>query len=130
MNAQSLEFLVEASKVLNSTLNVQALVCLVYDLIIAAVDCEVCSLGRRGEKGEKIRVLLALGKTGPEATQLTVDKARGIMGQVVRTGKPLILNDPDEISAYTDAIDQTIPFEKRSTLAVPLTWGTEIIGAL
>jgi len=130
MNAKSLEFLVEASKVLNSTLNVQALVCLVYDLITSAVDCEVCSLGRLGEKGEKIRVLLALGETGPEATQLTVDKARGIMGQAVRTGKPLILNTPDEISSYTDAIDQTIPFQKRSSLAVPLMRGTEIIGAL
>lgn len=130
MNAQSLEFLVEASKVLNSTLNMQTLVCLVYDLIVAAVDCEVCSLGRLGEKGEKIWVLLALGKTGPEATQLTVDTGRGIMGQVVRTGKPLVLNDPDRISAYTDAIDETIPFEKRNSLAVPLMRGAEIIGAL
>ena len=58
MDAKSLEFLVEASKILNSTLNVGALLSLVYDLIVAAVDCEVCSLGRLGEKGEKIQVLL------------------------------------------------------------------------
>jgi sigma-B regulation protein RsbU (phosphoserine phosphatase) len=130
MNAKSLEFLVEASKVLNSTLNVNSLVCLVYDLITSAVDCEVCSLGRLGEKGEKIGVLLALGRTGPEITQLTVDKSRGIMGQVVRTGKPLILNNPEEISSYPDAIDQAVPFEKKSALGVPLMRGSEIIGAL
>ncbi len=130
MKAQSLEFLVEASKVLNSTLNVQTLVCLVYDLIISAVDCETCSLGLLGEKGEKIRVLLALGRTGPEAARLTVDKRRGIMGRAVKTGKPVVLNDPAEISAYSDAIDKTISFTKRTSLAVPLMRGAETIGVL
>jgi transcriptional regulator with GAF, ATPase, and Fis domain len=130
MNAESLEFLVEASKVLNSTLNVNSLVCLVYDLITSAVDCEVCSLGRLGEKGEKIRVLLALGRTGPEIAQLTVDRTLGIMGRVVRTGSPLVVNGADEMSSYADAIDQAVPIEKRNALAVPLMRGTEIIGAL
>ena len=37
MDRNSLELLVEASKVLNSTLNVPALVALVYDLIVAAI---------------------------------------------------------------------------------------------
>ena len=64
MDRNSLELLVEASKVLNSTLNVRALVALVYDLIIAAADCETCSLGRIGPKGEKIDVLLGFGRSG------------------------------------------------------------------
>jgi sigma-B regulation protein RsbU (phosphoserine phosphatase) len=130
MDAKSLELLVEASKVLNSTLNVGALLSLVYDLIVAAVDCEVCSLGRLDEKGEKIRVLLAFGQPGPEVSHLIVDETRGIMGQVVRTGKPLMLNDPARISEYNDAIDRAFPYTKRTSLAVPLMRGGEIIGAL
>ena len=130
MDATSLEFLVEASKVLNSTLNVGALVSLVYDLIVAAVDCEVCSLGRLDERGKKIQVLLAVGQTGAEVSQLTVDKTRGIMGEVVRKGKGLMLNDPDRITTYRDAIDKKFGFKKRNSLAVPLMRGADIIGAL
>ena len=61
IDRKSLEVLVEAGKVLNSTLEIQTLLSLVYDLIVASVDCETCSLGRLGEKGEHIRVLLAVG---------------------------------------------------------------------
>ncbi len=130
MDKKSLEFLVEASKVLNSTLDVHTLVSLVYDLIVSAVDCETCSLGRLGEKGDRIQVLLAFGKTGPEVWELTVERTNGIMGEAVRTGKAVVLNDPQAIDAYNDAIDTTFRFSKRSSLAVPLMRGGEIIGAL
>jgi sigma-B regulation protein RsbU (phosphoserine phosphatase) len=130
MDKKSLEFLVEASKVLNSTLDVHTLVSLVYDLIVSAVDCETCSLGRLGEKGDRIQVLLAFGKTGPEVWELTVERTNGIMGEAVRTGKPVLLNDPQAIEAYSDAVDTTFTFPKRSSLAVPLMRGGEIIGAL
>lgn len=130
MDRKSLEFLVEASKILNSTLDVRALVALVYDLIVAAVDCEMCSLGRLGEKGESIQVLLAFGRTDPDVSKLTVEKTEGIMGEVVRTGKHLLINDPSRISQYADAIDRAYNVKKRNSLAVPLMRGGEIIGAL
>jgi sigma-B regulation protein RsbU (phosphoserine phosphatase) len=132
MDPKSLEFLVEASKVLNSTLDERALLSMVYDLIVAAVDCEVCSLGRLAERGDTIQVLLAFGRSGPEVAGLTIEKGQGIMGRVVDTGKPLILNDPSQISEYQyqDALDRSFGFQKRSSLAVPLLRGGEVIGAL
>ena len=130
MNKESLEFLVEASKVLNSTLDVRALLSLVYDLIVTAVDCEVCSLGRLGEKGERIEVLLAFGVSGDRVSGLTVDRAEGIMGQVVSTGQPLLVNNPAELADYEDALDRTFRYAKRNSLAVPLLRGGEVIGAL
>jgi sigma-B regulation protein RsbU (phosphoserine phosphatase) len=130
MDRKSLEFLVEASKVLNSTLDVKALILLVYDLVAAAVDCEVCSLGRLGEKGEKIEVLLAFGEVGRGVSGLTIEKGNGVMGQVVRTGKPLLVNRTSEITAYEDAIDRAFGYKKRNSLAVPLMRGGEIIGAV
>jgi sigma-B regulation protein RsbU (phosphoserine phosphatase) len=130
MDKKSLEFLVEASKVLNSTLDVHTLVSLVFDLIVSAVDCQTCSLGRLGAKGERIQVLLAFGQTGPQVWDLTVDRTNGIMGEVARTAKPLLLNDPEKIAKYSDAIDANFGFQKRSSLAVPLMRGGEVIGAL
>jgi sigma-B regulation protein RsbU (phosphoserine phosphatase) len=52
------------------------------------------------------------------------------MGRVVRTRKPLVLNDPQEVSEYKDAIDRAFKIEKRNALAVPLMRGGEVIGAL
>jgi sigma-B regulation protein RsbU (phosphoserine phosphatase) len=130
MDAKRLEFLVEASKILNSTLDEKALLGLVYDLMVAAVDCEVCSLGRLGGKGEEIHVLLALGKSGPAVSRLMVEKARGIMGEAVRTGKAVVVNDEARLSGYRDAIDRAFPFTKRNSMAVPLMRGGDIIGAL
>ena len=112
MDKKALEFLVEASKVLNSTLDVHTLVSLVYDLITSAVDCQTCSLGRLGEKGDRIEVLLAFGKTGRDVSGLTVERTNGIMGAAVRTGKPILLNDRDEIAAYSDAIDRNFKISK------------------
>jgi sigma-B regulation protein RsbU (phosphoserine phosphatase) len=130
MDKTSLEFLVEASKILNSTLDVRTLVGLVYDLIIAAVGCETCSLGRLGEKGEKIHVLLGFGNSSPDISRLIVEETRGVMGEVVRTRKPLVLNDPGQVSEYEDAIDRAFKVKKQNALAVPLMRGGEVIGAL
>jgi sigma-B regulation protein RsbU (phosphoserine phosphatase) len=130
MDRKSLELLVEASKILNSTLDVQALILLVSDLVVAAVDCEVCSLGRLSEKGETIQVLLGFGQVGEKVAGLTVEKNRGVMGRVVSTGKPLILNHTSEIAGYRDALDEALGFTKRNSLAVPLMRGGEILGAL
>jgi sigma-B regulation protein RsbU (phosphoserine phosphatase) len=130
MDKKALEFLVESSKVLNSTLDIGTLLSLVYDLIVAAVDCEVCSLGRLGEKGERIEVLLAFGHSSPEVSRLTVDKTIGVMGQAVRTAKPVLINDADQIARHIDSIDRAFGTKKRSSLAVPLMRGGEVIGAL
>ena len=130
MHKKALEFLVESSKVLNSTLDIGTLLSLVYDLIVAAVDCEVCSLGRLGEKGQRIEVLLAFGRSGPEVSRLSVDKTAGVMGEAIRTAKPVLINDADTLGRYVDSIDRVFDMKKRSTLAVPLMRGGEIIGAL
>ena len=130
MDRKSLEFLVEASKVLNSTLDVRALLLLVYDLIVAAVDCEVCSLGRLGEKGEKIEVLLAFGESGDRVSGLTIERTKGLMGHVVSTGKPLLANRASDMEGYEDTLDRTFGFTKRNSLAVPLMRGGDVIGAV
>jgi sigma-B regulation protein RsbU (phosphoserine phosphatase) len=127
---KSLEVLLEAGKVLNSTLEVQALLSLVYDLILASVDCETCSLGRLSERGEEMRVLLAFGRSGEEVENLTIDRGVGVMGTVVDTARPLVLNGPDEVAKYADSIDSRFGYPKRSCISVPLLRGGEVIGAL
>jgi sigma-B regulation protein RsbU (phosphoserine phosphatase) len=130
IDRKSLEILIEAGKALNSTLEVERLLRLVYDLIVASVDCETCSLARLGERGTEIRVLLAFGRAGDDVAGLMVERGVGIMGTVVETGESLMLNGPVEIARYVDRIDRKFKFPKRSSLSVPLLRGGELIGAL
>jgi sigma-B regulation protein RsbU (phosphoserine phosphatase) len=130
MHKDSLEFLVEASKILNSTLDVDTQLSLVYDLVIASVNCESCSLGKLDEKGDEIRVLLAFGKGGDEVAALRLPKGEGVIGRVVASGKPLLLNDPAEIGRHADALDQAFGLAKRNALCVPLMRGGQVRGAI
>jgi sigma-B regulation protein RsbU (phosphoserine phosphatase) len=132
MDTISLELLVESSKVLNSTLDVDVLLSLTYDLVQAAVGCETCSLGRLSEKGDKMEILMAFGKAGPEVSdmRLTIDESQGVMGKVVRSGRVVVTNDPVDLAGCLDVLDRTFAVEKRSSLGVPLLRGGEVIGAV
>ncbi|MFH1219164.1 MAG: GAF domain-containing SpoIIE family protein phosphatase [Candidatus Eisenbacteria bacterium] len=130
MDKDSLEFLVEASKILNSTLDLDTLLSLVYDLVVSAVNCETCSLGRLDDKGERIRILIGFGKRAADIGNPSIDKGEGVIGRVVASGRVLLTNDPDEIGKYRDSLDQALDATKRSSLGVPLMRGGVVRGAI
>jgi sigma-B regulation protein RsbU (phosphoserine phosphatase) len=130
MNKDSLEFLVEASKILNSTLDVDTLLSLIYDLVVASVNCETCSLGKLDEKGGSIRILLAFGKGGADVAGLRLGKGEGIIGRVVESGKSLLVNDAAEITRYGDGLAAPGGQSKHNALCVPLMRGGEVRGAI
>jgi sigma-B regulation protein RsbU (phosphoserine phosphatase) len=130
MDKDSLEFLVEASKILNSTLDVDTLLSLVYDLVVAAVNCETCSLGKLDEKGARIRILLGFGKSAVDISAAMLDKGEGVIGQVVASGKSLLVNDAGEIGQYSDSLDTVLKVAKRNSLGVPLMRGGSVRGAI
>jgi GAF domain-containing protein len=130
MDKNSLEFLVEASKILNSTLDVDTMLALIYDLVIAAVNCETCSLGKLDEKGATIRILLGYGKIGSDISNPALDKGEGVIGRVVAGGKPLVVNDAHELGQYRDRLDEALQATKRNSLCVPLMRGGGVRGAI
>ncbi|MFZ1946322.1 MAG: GAF domain-containing SpoIIE family protein phosphatase [bacterium] len=130
MDKDSLEFLVEASKTLNSTLDLDALLGLISDLVEVSVDCETCSLGKLDEKGNRIRILLWLGRAGAEVAGLDLAKGEGVIGTVVASGKPLVANDAAELGRYPDSAEVAGQAPKRSSLGVPLMRGGEVRGAI
>jgi sigma-B regulation protein RsbU (phosphoserine phosphatase) len=130
MDKDSLEFLVEASKTLNSTLDLDALLGLISDLVEASVDCETCSLGKLDEKGNRIRVLLWLGRAGAEVAGLELGRGESVIGAVVDSGKPLVANDASDVGLHRDPFDGPGQIPKRSSLCVPLMRGGEVRGAI
>lgn len=130
MDKDSLEFLVEASKILNSTLDLDTLLSLVYDLVVSAVNCETCSLGKLDEKSDRIRILIGFGKSRADLANPVLARGEGVIGQVVATGGSLVANDATELARYRDPLGEALKIVKRTSLGVPLMRGGHVRGAI
>ncbi|HVP58703.1 MAG TPA: SpoIIE family protein phosphatase [bacterium] len=130
MDKDSLEFLVEASKILNSTLDLDTLLSLVYDLVVSAVNCETCSLGKLDEKSDRIRILIGFGKSRADLANPILARGEGVIGQVVATGGSLVANDATELARYRDPLGEALKIVKRTSLGVPLMRGGHVRGAI
>ncbi len=57
----------------------------------------------------------------------TVRSGEGLLGYVVQTGEPLVVNNYDE---WPHALKNYLPNEQPVTMAVPLRWHGQVIGAI
>lgn len=123
-------FLVEAGKTLNSTLESQQLLTLIMELSTKAVAAQAASLVVVDEKKGELRYEIALGDMGHQAKKIRIKMGQGIVGWVVREGKPAVINDVAADPRFTGIIDGLTGFKTRSVLCVPLLRRGTIRGAL
>jgi sigma-B regulation protein RsbU (phosphoserine phosphatase) len=112
-----LRFLVEASKALNSTLDLGELLGRILDVAKTQTGAERGTLFLVDEKTEEIWSLIAHGL---EKQEIRLPIGRGIAGHVARTGE--IVNIPD---AYADPrfdpeVDKRTGFRTRNILCLPI----------
>jgi HD-GYP domain-containing protein (c-di-GMP phosphodiesterase class II) len=73
---------------------------------------------------------VASGPVGRALRQVKLNTQYGIAGQVVRTGKPLIVNDVSRSANFHKIIDDTTGFSTRSLVCAPLTVHRKILGVI
>ena len=126
----SLAALTEAATVINSTLNLDAVL-----RTIARLACQVTrgeashvfSLdGRRG----KLVLVAATGHHREALVGRTFDAKSGIPGQVVRSGEPMNVPDVYKSKHFLREIDDISSMRTRSVLAVPMIHRAEVIGVI
>ena len=126
----SLAALTEAATVINSTLNLDAVL-----RTIARLACQVTrgeashvfSLdGRRG----KLVLVAATGHHREALLGRTFDARLGIPGQVVRSGEPMNVPDVYKSKHFLREIDDISSMRTRSVLAVPMIHRAEVIGVI
>jgi len=116
-NLDKLRFLVEASKALNSTLDLSVLLGRILEVAKTLAKAERGTLFLVDEKTEEIWSLIAHGL---EKQEIRLPLGRGIAGHVAKTGE--IVNIPD---AYADprfdpAVDKRTGFHTRNILTLPI----------
>lgn len=73
---------------------------------------------------------VASGPVGRVLRQVKLNTQYGIAGQVVRTGKPLIVNDVTRSANFHKIIDDTTGFNTKSLVCAPLTVHRKILGVI
>ncbi len=116
-NLDRLQFVVEASKVFNSTLDLSELLGKILDMAKTLTKAERGTLFLVDDKTDEIWSLIAQGM---EKQEIRLPRGRGIAGHVALTGE--IVNIPD---AYADGrfnpeVDKRTGFRTRNILTLPI----------
>ncbi len=114
---ERLQAVVEASELVNSTLEVPEIARRVVETATSLIGAERGSLFLVDEDGETLRALVA---HGVDAKTLTVRRGEGIVGTVAAEGVPLLLDDPYADPRFDPAVDRRTGFRTRSLLTVPV----------
>jgi GAF domain-containing protein len=129
-NIQRLERLIEITRLLNSTLDVDSLLATVIDAASELVDAETGSLLLRDEQTGDLVLEVATGEPGARVVELRVPPGQGVAGWVVANSTPVVVNDARADPRFYAEVDEVSGYRTATLLAVPVRTADETIGAL
>jgi signal transduction histidine kinase len=126
--AEEAAAIAEAGRWISESLDLDTVLGRIMDRAVALLTKDSCAVMLR--EGDYLRTVAAAGGMSEPLNAFPVPAGRGIVGRVVRTGKPAVVNDvlvdPDALK-----IPGTPPEESREKLlAAPLFAGGEVIGVM
>src|SRR3990167_6785417 len=107
MNLKDIEPLLNANRILASTLDIDKLLKVVLQLAAQVVEAETGSLLLLDEKTDELVFDIALGEAGKDLKEIRLKVGEGIAGWVAKENKPLIVNDPANDPRWTRRGDRT-----------------------
>jgi sigma-B regulation protein RsbU (phosphoserine phosphatase) len=122
--------LIEVTTKLNSTLNLGDLLDLIMTSATSLLNAETSSLMLVDEETNELTFEVATGEPGQEVVKFRVPPGQGIAGWVVQHALPLVVDNPKEDPRFYERMDESIGFETRNMLAVPLTVKDRVIGVV
>ncbi len=123
------EQLYRLSQVISSSLDMHQVLTIAMDKIRDLLHVELGSIILRDEKTGKLSFASTL-KHDPSLEEIHLQIGEGIVGQVIQTGKPLLINDAQTYPTFSPSIDQLTGEFSRSILCVPLIAHGRVIGAI
>lgn len=101
--------------------------------IEAATDlmgCEAASLILLDEQKNELFFDVALGDKAPEVQRIRLRADEGVAGWVVKNDKPYLDNRLQDDEVHSHRVDDSVGFETREMLAVPLRFRGKVLGCL
>lgn len=125
-----LEQIIEISRALNSTLNLQLLLDAIIQAACDFTNTEASSIMLLDRKSGDLHFEAATGVRSAEIATLVVPMDSSVAGWVVQHGQPLIVADARSDPRFFQQIDDEIAFETRSLVVVPMAVKGKLIGVL
>jgi len=125
-NLAKLEVLYEASKKTRLMDMLEQIISMTQHMLNA--DAASILLFRNND--HELYFEVASGPVGKALRQVKLNTQYGIAGQVVRTGKPLIVNDVSRSANFHKIIDDTTGFNTKSLVCAPLSLHHKILGVI
>ncbi|MEW5873894.1 MAG: GAF domain-containing SpoIIE family protein phosphatase [Candidatus Zixiibacteriota bacterium] len=122
-NSLENQILLEASRMLMSSLDLDEILEAIMDTLQRAVPYNAAGIFLLGEQGEVERII-DRGYDREHSDALSLKAGVGLVGWVASTGRPLIIDDVLQDARYQRAREAT-----RSEMVVPIFAGDRLIGA-
>jgi NtrC-family two-component system sensor histidine kinase KinB len=124
------QYLLEANRILSSTLDLPDLLRKVMTYATAVVNAETSSLLLYDETAEELFFALALTDKESELKKIRIPLGSGIAGMAARERVTRIVNDVSRDPSWTGDADTRTSFTTRSILAVPLLYKERLLGVV
>ncbi len=122
---ETLQFLLRASEVVNSSLDLDECLRRIAEVIRQAVDWELLAILLLNEATQELRIRYAVGHKEEVVQSLRVPAGQGITGAAVTERAAVLVPDVRADQRYINAMDDV-----RSELAIPLIAKNRVIGVV
>lgn len=125
-----LEMLLEVSRQLNATLELDALLQSLLEVAVQLTDAEAAAVLLLETTTGEPQGLAVRRKAGDETGRITLPLDSSLAGWIIRTGEPLVIENLPAEPRHFSEVDHVIPPGTRLILGVPLKAQEEILGVL
>jgi len=125
-----LERLLEISRALSATLDVEAFLGMLLSAASELTGCEVASILDMEEESGQLRFLAAPWFHRESLQKVKVPLENSVAGWVFKNGQPAVVPETASEPRHCKAADQATEFVTRSLMAVPILYQGETLGVL
>lgn len=102
----------------------------IMNRIFSLVEMEGASILLLDEDKKRLVFHTVRGEKEDELTGTFMFADKGIAGKVIATGRPALVDDTNKNEDFYDSIDDTLGYETKSLIAVPIKAGKKMYGVL
>jgi len=128
--ATQFQNIIEISRAITASLNVDVVLQTITERAAELLHCQAGSLLLRDPETEEMVFKVAIGPAGEQLIGTRLPHNVGIVGAVMRDGKPLIVNDAKADPRHYSGVDRNTTLTTQSLLCVPLISGAQTFGVI
>lgn len=125
-----LEMMLEASRAFNSTLDLNALLQSIMEVVTQLTDTETASILLLDRREGEFYFEMTTAEKEEQVEPIIVPFAGSMAGWIVKNGEPLIVDNIQEEEHHFSEVDQITLFKMQAVLGVPLTVKEKTIGVI